>query len=133
MFPSCRPVLLFVIVACNTVFAATQSWRDPSPHTSRMVTVDHGVQLEMVDWGGTGRPLVLLTGSGHTAHVYDDFAQKLTDCCHVYGITRRGYGISSRPEGGYDDQRLAEDVFQALEAAQIPAPILVDTPWRAAK
>lgn len=126
MLPCRRPVLLFVvIVACNTVFAATQSWRDLSPHTSRMVTVDHGVQLEMLDWGGTGRPLVLLTGSGHTAHVYDDFAPKLTDCCHVYGITRRGYGISSRPEGGYDDQRLAEDVFQALEAAQIPAPILV--------
>ena len=81
--------------------------------------------LKCLTGGGSGPAIILLTGSGHTAHVYDDFAPKLTDCCHVYGITRRGYGASSLPASGYDDQRLSEDVFRAIEQAKIPSPVLV--------
>ena len=112
-------------LAAAFILSAEQGWRDPSKHDVRFVTVDQGVTLKVLDWGGLGPALVLLTGSGHTAHVYDDFAPKLTDCCHVYGITRRGYGASSRPASGYDDQRLADDVFRALEEASIPSPVLV--------
>jgi pimeloyl-ACP methyl ester carboxylesterase len=100
-------------------------YRDPTKHTVQFVTVDKDVRLEIVDWGGSGQALVLLSGSGHTAHVYDDFAPKLTDCCHVYGITRRGFGASTRPPSGYDDQRLADDVFAALNEARIASPVLV--------
>jgi len=32
----------------------------------------------VLDWGGSGKPLVLLTGSGNTAHVFDELAGKLT-------------------------------------------------------
>ena len=53
-------------------------WKDPSPHTTRFVTVDDGVQLEVLDWGGSGPALVLLAGLGATAHHYDDFAPALT-------------------------------------------------------
>ena len=31
---------------------------------------------------------------------------KLKDCCHVYGVTRRGYGASSQPTEGYDEPSL---------------------------
>ncbi len=90
------------------------SWQDPSKHKVQFVTVADGVQLEVLDWGGSGRAVVLLTGSRNTAHVYDDFAPKLSDWCHVYAITRRGFGHSSQPESGYHDQRLADDVFGVL-------------------
>jgi len=66
--------------------------RDPSPHTVQFVTVDKNVRLEVLDWGGSGRPVVLLAGLGNTAHVFDDFAPKLAGAYHVYGITRRGFG-----------------------------------------
>jgi pimeloyl-ACP methyl ester carboxylesterase len=79
----------------------------------------------VLDWGGSGRAIVLLAGSGNSAHVFDEFAPKLIDCCHVYGITRRGHGASSRPPSGYDDQRLADDVFQVIERERIQKPILV--------
>src|SRR5580692_826606 len=52
-------------------------WHDPSKHSVRFVTVEEGVQLEVLDWGGTGRPVVLLAGRGFTAHVFDGFAEKL--------------------------------------------------------
>ncbi len=122
--------LVTALLACGIPTGRAQqadgtAWQDPAKHSVQFVTVDEGVKLEVLDWGGTGRPVVLLTGSGHTAHVYDDFAPKLTDCCHVYGITRRGFGVSSRPASGYDDQRLADDVFRAIEAAKIQKPVLI--------
>ena len=41
---------------------APASWRDPSKHRVQFVTVEDGVRLEVWDWGGTGRPVVLLAG-----------------------------------------------------------------------
>src|SRR5258708_16465035 len=70
------------------------SWRDPSTHTVQFITVDKNVRLEVLDWGGSGRPVVLLAGGGSTAHVFDKFAPKLTANNHVYGITRRGFGAA---------------------------------------
>jgi hypothetical protein len=31
--------------------------------------------MEVLDWGGSGKPVVLLAGLGYTAHVSDDFAE----------------------------------------------------------
>lgn len=122
-------VLLIAIwvawVGSERVSRAQQVWQDPSPHERRFVEVDDGVRLELLDWGGSGRSVVLLPGSGNTAHIFDDFAPKLRECCHVYGISRRGYGASSRPDSGYDDQRLAEDVLRVLDSEKVAGPVLV--------
>ena len=101
------------------------AWRDPSPHSVQFVIVDTDVKLEVLDWGGTGRPVVLLTGLGNTAHVYDDFASKLTPQYHVYGVTRRGYGASSVPATGYMADRLGDDVLAVLDAIKLDRPVLV--------
>jgi pimeloyl-ACP methyl ester carboxylesterase len=109
------------------MLACTQQqpqWKDPSPHRIQFVKVDDGVQLEVLDWGGSGRALVLLAGGGVTAHIFDDFASKLTSQCHVYGITRRGYGASSRPESGYDAHRLADDVLAVIDSLRLDKPVL---------
>jgi pimeloyl-ACP methyl ester carboxylesterase len=103
---------------------AQTAWRDPSSHRITFVEVARDVRLEVLDWGGRGRPLVLLTGSGLTAHVYDEFAPKLTGIAHVYAITRRGFGASSHPAGGYDDQQLADDVAAVLDKLQLRKPVL---------
>jgi non-heme chloroperoxidase len=109
--------------ARNATAAETATWRDPSPHRITFVTVDHGVKLEVLDWGGGGRALVLLAGY-QTAHEYDDIAPKLTAFCHVYGITRRGFGASSRPDSGYAARRSGEDVLQVLDALKLDHPVL---------
>lgn len=98
---------------------------DPSPHTVRFVTVDHDVKLEVLDFGGTGRPVVLLTGYGSNAHVFDKFAPKLTPEYHVYAITRRGFGASSAPATGYSADRLGDDVLEVLDQLKVNRPVLV--------
>jgi len=118
-------VLLF---APNLAAQQTGEWHDPSPHTVQFVTVDTDVKLEVLDWGGAGRALVLLAGLGNTAHVFDDFAPKLTGSYHVYGITRRGFGASSSPaphDNNYSADRLGDDVLAVLDALKLDRPILV--------
>lgn len=122
-----RTCLLAVTsIACPAASAPQSAqWHDPSPHKVQFVTVEEGVRLEVLDWGGTGRAVVLLAGSGNTAHIFDRFAPKLSEFCHVYGITRRGYGLSSRPDSGYSEQRLAEDVLQVIDSLKLPKPVLM--------
>lgn len=128
---------LFAAILFATVLPASQNdsnppaqpaWHDPSPQTISFVTVDQGVRLEVLDWGGHGRPLVLLAGLGNTAHVFDDFAPKLTSTYHVYGITRRGFGASSAPtpeNNNYSADRLGDDVIAVLDSLKLERPILV--------
>jgi non-heme chloroperoxidase len=82
----------------------------------------------VLDWGGTGRPLVFLSGLGDTAHAYDQFAPQLTARHHVYAITRRGFGNSSKPEAtdaNYSAGRLGEDVLAVLDALHLQGAVLV--------
>jgi len=84
---------------------------DTSRHTVKFVQVSRGVFLEVLDWGGSGDPLVFLTGLGNSAHIFDEFAYQFTDRFRVIGITRRGYGLSSRPAKGYGlAARVADDI-----------------------
>jgi non-heme chloroperoxidase len=100
-------------------------WRDPSAHKIQFVTVDRNVRLEVLDWGGSGRPIVLLSGLGGTAHALDQFAPKLTKTFHVYGVTRRGFGASSVPISRYDSDRLGDDVLAVLDSLKLYKPVLV--------
>jgi non-heme chloroperoxidase len=116
---------LILLAAATLHGQPATAWTDPSPHQVRFVDVAPGVKLEVLDWGGTGRDVLLMSGSGHTAHVYDEFALKLKDCCHVYGVTRRGYGASSIPETGYDEPSLSNDVWMVIQALSLKAPVLI--------
>lgn len=118
------PITAIVMVLIGTcMFPQEPAWKDTSPHRVQFIRVD-AVQLEVLDWGGSGHALVLLAGSGHSAHIFDDFALKLTDLCHVYGITRRGYGASSHPESGFSAERLGDDVIAVLDSLHLTAPVL---------
>ena len=62
--------VLFLIEGAASPSAQQNEWRDPSPHAVKLVPVDTDVQLEVLDWGGSGPALVLLAGLGATAHQY---------------------------------------------------------------
>jgi pimeloyl-ACP methyl ester carboxylesterase len=114
------------ILAFALGYATSQDsvpFRDSSPHRTQLVSVGPDVQLEVLDWGGTGRAVVFLAGY-LTAHVYDEIAPKLTDIAHVYGITRRGLGHSSKPPSGYTATESAQDVLRVLDALRLEKPVL---------
>ncbi len=102
-------------------------WRDAAPHEARTISVDDGVQLEVLDFGGAGNdsPLLLLPGLGATAHSYDELAVLLAQKHRVIAMTRRGTGDSSRPDYGFDTPRLAQDVLEVMDAMKLPKVLLV--------
>lgn len=109
-----------------SAFAGAQA--DSSPHKVQMVTVEPDVRLEVLDWGGSGLPLIFLAGAGDTAHRFDNFAPQFTKQHHVYGITRRGSGASSAPapaNGNYSADHLGDDVLAVMAALHIERPVLV--------
>jgi non-heme chloroperoxidase len=124
------PGVAFLPLACATTMAVPlQAQRSTSESTAhvRMVTVEKGVDLEVLDWGGTGRPLILLQGLGGVAHDYDQFAQQFTAHNHVYGITRRGFGDSSKPAptpANYSAERLGKDVLIVIQSLKLDRPVL---------
>jgi pimeloyl-ACP methyl ester carboxylesterase len=106
----------------------TPQTADASPHTVQFIEVEKDIKLEVLDWGGSGRPLILLAGLGSTAHDFDDFAPKLSASYHVYGITRRGFGASTAPRpdcANYSADRLGDDVLAVMDALKINRPVLV--------
>ena len=129
-----RMRLLLVAMALLALGAPAAAWatdrkpavcEDHTPHKIRMVKVAPGVELEVLDWGGKGRAMVLLTGLGDNAHVYDEFAFQFTDYFHVYGITRRGFLPSSQPRNGYDVPTRAADDIAVLDALGIDKAVFV--------
>jgi pimeloyl-ACP methyl ester carboxylesterase len=118
---------VIAVMAFVGVAAAQQptAWKDPSSHVSQFISIGQDVRLEVLDWGGTGRPLVLLAGGGDTAHVFDDFATKLTSDFHVYGITRRGFGESGFAPLTSGSDTFGDDVLAVLDALKLESPVLV--------
>ncbi len=120
--------LYLLLIAVLVISLQVPSQTDSSPHKVQFVTVEPGVQLEVLDWGGHGRPLIFLAGNGDTAHAFDNFAPKFTRQNHVYGITRRGFGASSKPtpaNGNYSADALGNDVLAVMHALRIERPVLV--------
>ena len=119
-------VLLAVLFTCliinSTAFAQKpaggEGKPDTSPHKSEFVNTN-GIKINYLDWGGTGDVLLLLTGFGNDAHIFDEFAPKFTDHFHVIGMTRRGWGESEKPKTGYDIETRVEDIRGLLDALKI--------------
>jgi pimeloyl-ACP methyl ester carboxylesterase len=120
-------LLVALLVGSGLPHARSQtspSESDPSPHQVRMVTVDSTVRLEVLDWGGSGPPL-LFVGCYLSAHVFDEIAPKLRDQFHVYAVTRRGIGASDHPAVGYDPQRRSDDILEVIDALGLKKVLLV--------
>jgi non-heme chloroperoxidase len=98
---------------------------DQSPHRVQFIAVSNDVRLEVLDWGGSGRPVVLLAGLANTGHSFDQLAPKLAAHYRVYAITRRGLGASSKPDTGYDSDRLGDDVLAVIDSLALDRPVLV--------
>jgi pimeloyl-ACP methyl ester carboxylesterase len=99
----------------------------PAAPAVKMVPVEQNVRLEVLDWGGSGSPLVFLSGFGGTAHTFEGLADKFSHSHHVYAITRRGFGRSSHPQptlSAYTPERLGADIVAVIEALHIDKPFL---------
>ncbi len=111
------------VISKNDKCESDRSCYDQSDHKVSFIQVDKDVKLEVLDWGGSGEYLILLTGLGDNAHVFDHFAYQFTDMFHVIGITRRGFGKSDKPATGYSEERRVQDYLNALDSLGIQSAV----------
>ena len=107
------------------LFASTGRAQDEPTAPASGFVYNDGVKLHYLDWGGTGSPLVFVTGLGVTAYAFSDIAPKLTTTNRVFAVTRRGVGDSDRPDTGYDLDTLTEDLKALLDSLGIQSAIFV--------
>lgn len=110
-------------VADQAPAPAAAAWKDGSPHAEKAVTAN-GVRLELLDWGGSGPPLVLIHGLGDSPHIWDDLAPLLAADFHVLAYGRRGHAGSEKT-GPYDNATLTADLVALLDSLHIDRAALV--------
>ena len=126
-------VIFAFVLCCQPFFAfanATDNNTKPAldtqiKHTSLSVKMDDGIQLQVVDWGGTGPAMIWLAGLSLNAHTFDYVAPRFTDDFRVIGITRTGHGASDTRKKDYSSQRLAKDIIQVLDHLSLKTAIFV--------
>lgn len=118
-------VALMSVAPCSAAGAAVQpAQRQAAPFAPKttFITASDGVRLEVLDYGGQGSPILLVSGGGMTAHAFDEFAPRLAAHHRVFAFTRRALGQSDTPPldpGNYTLARLTRDVIEVLDGLKI--------------
>lgn len=119
-------IITFLVSVIIVLFSYSQTKiKNTLKPEINFVNVGNHTELEVLDWGGKGKPVLLLAGLGATAHIYTDFAPQFTNTFHVYGLTRRGFGKSSQPSSGYDINTLVHDIVTVIDSLHIKKVILI--------
>lgn len=86
----------------------------------------NGITLSYQDWGGAGRPCLLLHGVFGRTTTWEATARVLRDAgWHPVGLDMRGHGLSRWPRTGYDRETLVSDVEQAMESLDLRDALVV--------
>ena len=122
-----RPVVLLGALAAFASAPTTSGAQRPGEREPaiRKVAAQRGVSLKVLDWGGSGPPIVFLAGGGNsTPHDFDDLAPRFTGSHRVIGISRRGNGGSPavRPRS-FDDY--VDDIVAVLDAFHFDKAVLI--------
>ena len=91
----------------------------------------NGINLHYRDWGGTGRPIVLLHGLASSCHIWDLVAPRLAEDFSVIAVDQRGHGLSDKPESGYEFANVGRDLLGVIQARKLARPIIVGHSWGA--
>jgi pimeloyl-ACP methyl ester carboxylesterase len=90
------------------------------------VDLPTGVRLNYVERGDPrGTPVILLHGYTDSRQSYDLVLPLLPASWHVFAVTHRGHGDSSKPETGYGPEHFSEDLAAFLNAMQIESAVIV--------
>jgi len=110
----------FVVGLSGLTMAACRPDRPPEgAPVESFVEVSDGVRLAVLDWGGSGPALILLSGAGRTAHAYESLASHFVDQRTVIGITRRRVGRSDAPAEEFGLAELVADIVALLDSRGI--------------
>jgi pimeloyl-ACP methyl ester carboxylesterase len=89
------------------------------------------LRFHHLNWGGEGRPVVLLHGLASNARIWDLVAPRLTPHFRVLALDQRSHGLTDPAAEGYDFPSIVRDLRAFVEALQLERPLLVGHSWGA--
>ena len=90
----------------------------PETVLPRTVIVEHGgLRIAALDWGTTGKPLLLMHPNGFCAGMWHPLAQRLRGDYRPIAVDIRGHGASDPPrtDEGFSFTRAASDIKPVLD------------------
>ena len=86
----------------------------------------NGVNLRYFSWGSESNPkMICLHGHTGQAHIWDKFAEEMSENYHVLAFDQRGHGGSSYAADGYDRDKFVNDLDAIIETLKIDRVTLV--------
>lgn len=73
----------------------------------------------------SGIPLIMLHGLADSWRIFERLISHLPESIHVYAMTQRGHGDSSRPESGYGTGDFEEDLVMFMDALGIERAVIL--------
>lgn len=114
----------YVIISSGWPFASTGAQEGCPAPTGTFVATE-GARLHVIDWGGSGEPIIFLSGLFGSAHTFDEFAPLFTDRHRSIGITRRGIAPSDTSGANYSAAHLTADILTVMDSLRISAAHVV--------
>ena len=90
-----------------------------------------GLPFHYRDWGGDGRPVLLLHGLASTCHIWDLVAPLLAEDLRIVAMDQRGHGQSAQVDEGYDFGTVLGDAAAMIDHLGWERPIIVGHSWGA--
>ena len=90
-----------------------------------------GLPFHYRDWGGSGRPVLLLHGLASTCHIWDLVAPLLAEQFRVVALDQRGHGQSVQVDEGYDFTTVSGDAAAFINHLGWERPIVAGHSWGA--
>src|SRR6185503_2875886 len=97
------------LLAAPLAAVAPARAEEPIKVESKTADLGNGVELHYLV-AGKGDPVILLHGFAQTSHMWLPLMPELAKTHLVIAPDLRGFGFSSKPEGGYDKKTMAEDI-----------------------
>lgn len=113
------------MTAAASALITTSHRRDAPPaHEATLLLLRNDVNLRAVR-AGHGPSVLLLHGYGESLVSWRAIFDRLAQTADVVALDLRGFGLSSKPDSGYDTETLARDVLEALSQLQMDRAVLV--------
>ncbi len=92
----------------------------------------NGLRFHYLNWGGEGRPIVLLHGLASNARIWDLVAPRLvTAGFRVLALDQRHHGLTDDADDGFDFPGIVRDLHAFIDTLQLEQPLLVGHSWGA--
>ena len=89
------------------------------------------LRVRYLDWGGQGKPAVLLHGLASSANWYDLVSPHLMNHYRIISPDQRGHGQTTQAPDGYDWGTLTQDVVGLMDLLDIPKAAVFGHSWGA--